>query len=97
MSTPQERARKRRQESQRRARLREQNHAARIRLAEYAGEKKGRDEGVTVGARFCASLILAAAGKLYQDGRDQEANAVRDAYRGLPESYRTQTDGVKAP
>lgn len=89
MSTPQERARKRRQEGQRRAKLRAENHAAQIRLAEYGAERKGRDAGITIGARLCSGLILEAAGKLYKDGRDSEASAVREAYRGLPESYKS--------
>lgn len=73
-------------EAKRRAAELETKHQQEIELAKRLARDQGHAEGRQQGARTIRDQVLEHAGRLYKEGRDDAAKAVRDVQRLLPTS-----------
>lgn len=64
----------------------ETKHQLEINLAKETARNEGRLHGRSQGAKEIRDLVLEHAGRLYKEGRDDAAKAVRDVQRLLPVS-----------
>lgn len=71
-------------DAKRRAAELDAKHQHEITLAKDAARHEGRMHGRNQGAKEVRDLVLEHAGRLYKEGRDDAAKAVRDVQRLLP-------------
>jgi len=74
---------RRRRDAARKAEALAAKHEQDCRDAARRGEVNGRAEGFQSGAKFACSLVLDAAGRLFKEGKDSDANAVREVHRAI--------------
>lgn len=73
-------------EAKRRAAELDAKHQHEITLAKETARHEGRMQGRSQGAKEMRDQVLEHAGRLYKEGRDDAAKAVRDVQRLLPTS-----------
>jgi hypothetical protein len=74
---------RRRRDAARKAEVLAAKHEQDCRDAAHRGQVKGDAEGFRAGAKFICSLVLDAAGRLFKEGKDSDANAVREVHRAI--------------
>ena len=82
MGTAQDKRRAR--DAARNAALVEQQHQGQIGEARSVARATGAAEGRAYGAKVVSQAVLEHAGRLFKEGRDEEARAVRAVHRLLP-------------
>jgi len=74
---------RRRRDAARKAGVLAAKHEQNCQDAARHGQAKGHAEGFQSGAKFACSLVLDAAGRLFKEGKDSDANAVREVHRAI--------------
>ncbi len=77
-------AKRRAYEAKRRQEERDRKHREEVADATMRAREEGRVAGVQQGAKSMRDMVLDHAGRLYKDGMDVQAEAVRAVYRLLP-------------
>ena len=86
MRTISQRQKRRIRDAERKRALLEQKHRAEINAVAFKAREEGRAEGRTYGARLMREHVLDHAGRLYKEGKDDAAGAVREVHKQLPQT-----------